>query len=142
MLCCMLTVEKISRSNDDSTVTSVSNLIRSVSKPWFFLGDASVSKHRTWQLLRNLLNFLSQPLRIISCHYGKSHVFLTSFAFFRIKKPISYMLLVECCRPDVSNFFSFLGYGLKIDSTTWIWFFYPFLFIISCTCRSTLTYIH
>ena len=37
MLCCMLSVEKISRSNDDSNVTSGSNLIRSLSKPQFFL---------------------------------------------------------------------------------------------------------
>ena len=41
-------------------------------------------KHRTWQLARNLLNFLSQPPHMISWHLDKFHDFRTSFAFYRI----------------------------------------------------------
>ena len=41
-------------------------------------------KHRTWQLARNLLKFLSQPPHMISWHLDKFHDFRTSFAFYRI----------------------------------------------------------
>ena len=60
------------------------HLIGLFTKSWNFFGDSSVCKHRTWQLARNLLNFLSQPPHMISWHLDKFHNFRTSFAFYRI----------------------------------------------------------
>ena len=37
------------------------HLVGLFTKSWNFFGDSSVCKHRTWQLSRNILKFLSQP---------------------------------------------------------------------------------
>ena len=60
------------------------HLVGLFTKSWNFFGDSSVCKHRTWQLVRNLLKFLSQPPHMISWHLDKFHDFRTSFAFYRI----------------------------------------------------------
>ena len=57
------------------------NLLRSFMISW---RDRQGGKHRTWQLARNLLKFLSQPPHMISWHLDKFHDFRTSFAFYRI----------------------------------------------------------
>ena len=60
------------------------HLVGLFTKSWNFFGDSSVCKHRTWQLTRNLLKFLSQPAHMISWHLDKFYDFWTSFAFYRI----------------------------------------------------------
>jgi hypothetical protein len=75
---------KVLKSNPNSTVTLTPNLTESFSTLRFFFWDTSVYKHRTWQIVRNLLNFLPWPTRMISWDLDKSHDFQTSFAIFRI----------------------------------------------------------
>ena len=60
------------------------HLIALFMKSWNFFGDSSVYNHRTWQLARNILNFLSQPPHMISWHLDKFQDFWSSFAFYRI----------------------------------------------------------
>ena len=60
------------------------HLVGLFTKSWYFFGDSSVCKHRTWQLAQNLLKFLSQPTHMISWHLDKFCDFRTSFAFYRI----------------------------------------------------------
>jgi hypothetical protein len=56
-LCCLLPRENVLKLNPNSTVNLIPNLTGSFSTLWIFFGDASFCKHRTWQLVRNLLNF-------------------------------------------------------------------------------------
>ena len=62
-----------------------SNLTESFSTLRFFFRDTLVCKHRTWQIVRNLLNFLPWPPHMISWDIDKSHDFQTLFAFLGFK---------------------------------------------------------
>ena len=70
-------------------VTLTPNLIESFSTLPFFLWDTSVCKHHTWHIVRNLLNFLPQPPRMISLDLDKSHDFQTSLAFLEFKNHLA-----------------------------------------------------
>jgi hypothetical protein len=58
-------------------------------------------KHRTSQLARNVLNFLSHPPHVVSRHLDKFHDLWTSFAFYRILKQIVCKLVAMFQEEDV-----------------------------------------
>ena len=78
-------IQKVLKTNPNSTVTLTPNLTESFSTLWFFFWDTSVCKHHTWQIIWNLLKFLPRPPRMISWDLDKSHDFQTSFAFLEFK---------------------------------------------------------
>ena len=116
------------------------NLNGSFSTIWIFCGDASICKERTWQLVRNLLNFLPQPPRMKSWYHDKSYDFQTSFAFYIILKWLGHTFLVMVREQDLWNFLPFHGYSLALHSITWILFFNSIHSIIQNTCSLNLTY--
>ena len=71
-------IQKVLKSNPNSTATLNSNLTGSFSTLRFFFGDASVCKGRTWQIVRNLLNFFH------SFHVWY-HEILTNLVIFRLR---------------------------------------------------------
>ena len=85
-LCCLLPIQKVLNSNNNSTINLTPILIGSFSTLWFFFGDVSVCKHVHDKSVRNLLNFFSQPTHMILWHLAKSHNFETLFAIFKIFK--------------------------------------------------------
>ena len=44
-LCCLLFIQKVLNSNNNSTINLTPNLIGSFSTLWFFFGDVSICKH-------------------------------------------------------------------------------------------------
>ena len=77
-------IKKIKEASRKFVTYDAYHLVGLFTKSWNFFGDSSVCMHRTWQLARNLLKFLSQPPHVISRHLDKFHDFRTSFAFYRI----------------------------------------------------------
>jgi hypothetical protein len=78
---CDKKIEEVSRK---FVMNDAYHLVGLFTKSWNFFGDFSVCKHRTWQLARNLLDFLSQSPHMISWHLDKFHDFRTLFVFYRI----------------------------------------------------------
>jgi hypothetical protein len=72
-----------------------------------FIGDGSISKHRTWQNVYNSFNFLLQPLHMISWDTGKSHNFQTLFAIFKIFKSFGHTIMVVLLGQNIQTFFWF-----------------------------------
>ena len=64
-LCCLLPIQKVLNSNNNSTINFTPNLIGSFSTLCFFFGDVSVCKHVRDKSVRNLLNFFPQPTHMI-----------------------------------------------------------------------------
>ena len=77
-LCSLLPLQKVLKSNPNSTVTLTPNLTESFSTLRFFLWDTSVCKHRTWQIVRKLLNFYHG----VHVWY---HEILTNLIIFRLR---------------------------------------------------------
>ena len=108
-LSCLLHIKKVLKWNPNSSVTLTRNLNGYFSTLRIFSGDTSICKERTWQLVRNLLNFLPQPPRMKSWYHDKVYDFQTLFAFYRILKRFGHMFVVVFDGQDVRNFFSFAG---------------------------------
>jgi hypothetical protein len=76
--------------------------------------------------MRNLLNFLPQPPRMISWHLDKFHDFPTLFVFYKILKQFVHKFVVMFHEQDVRNFLSFPGFNIILTSVTWISFLHSF----------------
>ena len=70
------------------------NLKQSFSVVTFLFEDASISKQRMRQLVRNALNFLSHVSHMISWDINKSHDFQTLFVFYTILKQFDHKFMV------------------------------------------------
>ena len=123
-----------------STVTSTPNLVESCSMLRSFLWDVSISKHRMWQNIQNLLKFLPQHPCMISSHHDKFHNFQTLFVFLKFLTPYGHTFVVKFSEQDVQNSFSFHSLSLKQGWIIWISNFYLFCSIIKITCISNLTW--
>ena len=84
-LCSLLPIQKVLKSNLNLIVTLTPNLIESFSTLRFFLRDTSGRKHHTWHIVRNLLNFLPQPPRMISWDLDKLMIFRLRLHFLEFK---------------------------------------------------------
>ena len=124
-LSCLLHIQKVLKWNPNSSVTLTRNLNGYFSTLRIFSGDTSICKERTWQLVRNLLNFLPQPPRMKSWYHDKVYDFQTLFAFYRILKRFGHTFVVMFHEQDVRIFHSNLWQWLKLNSITSISFF-PF----------------
>ena len=104
-LSCLLHIQKVLKWNPNSSVTLTRNLNDYFSTLRIFSGDTSICKERTWQLVRNLLNFLPQPPRMKSWYHDKVYDFQTLFAFYRILKRFGHTFVVVFHGQNVRNFF-------------------------------------
>jgi hypothetical protein len=100
-LCSLLLVQKVLYSNHNSMITWAVNFIESCSTIRFFLWDASISKHRSWHHVQNLLKFLPQPSCMISWHLDKSHNFWLLLHFFRILKQFGHDFMIMFIEQDL-----------------------------------------
>jgi len=88
----------------NSIVTVTQNLKESFFSSMELLGRCFVSQAMQWQLLRNLLNFLSLTPLMISWYHDKSHEFKTSFVFLYNLKHIRPHLRGHVSWTRFSNF--------------------------------------
>jgi hypothetical protein len=125
-LCHLLPIQNISKSNPNTIVNLTPNLTGSFLTLLTFCEDVSFCKHRTWEPVQNLPNFLPQYPHMKSWHLDKSHDFYIFFAIFKILKPFGHTFLVVLPEQNIWNSFSFYKYGLKPGRITWISFLYAF----------------
>ena len=120
-----LQTQKVLKSNTNSFVTFCSNVNDSFSTLQILSGHVSICNKRTWKLLQNVPKILPPSPCIKSWYYDKFHDFLNSFVVNGILKRFVLTVLSMVCEQDLRNLLLFHAYVIKLNSLTWISFFYP-----------------
>ena len=133
-----LQTQKILKSTANSFVTFCPNVNDSFSTLRIFSRHISICNMRTWKLLQNVPKILPPSPCIKSWYHDKFHNFLNSFAVNGILKRFVLTVLSMVCKHDLRNLLLlFYAYVIKLNSLTWISFFYPLYSPIQNTSSST-----
>ena len=124
-LSCFLTSQKVLKSTATSFVTFCPNVNDPFSTLRIFSGHVSICNKRIWKLLQNVSKILPPYPCIKTWYYDKFHDFLNSFAVNGILKRFVLTVHSMVCEQDFRNLLLFHAYVIKLNSLTWISFFYP-----------------
>ena len=124
-LCCFRQTQKVLKSMANLFVTFCPNVNDSSSTLRVLSGHLSICNMRTSKLLQNVPKILPPSPCIKSWYYDKFLDFLNSFAVNGILKWFVLTVLSMVCEQDLRNLLLFHAYVIKLNSLTWILFFYP-----------------
>jgi len=136
-LSCFLQTQKVLKSTATSFIMFCPNVNDSFSTLRIFSGHVPISNNRTCKLLQNVPKILPPSPCIKTWYHDKIQDFLNSFAVNGILKRFVLTVQSMVCEQDLRNLLLFHAYVIKLNSLTWILFFYPLYSPIQNTSSST-----